>query len=214
MKINAVITKKPRIKMQGMRLNFIDRSLFAIAAIEFFSIISGALIYKLKSGLFKTSVFDVFVEFSTNLAGKSFFEAFSGFFAVDLSVLLLLTILGVSAFGRFPILLTAAFRVLGIGALGAYLFDGFGIEGFKYFLVIILPGKAVMFFALLLSVQNCFQTSRKVRLMSIGKDTEGLDYRIYIFRNIIAGAIFALSAIIDTTLLCSLSQHFLPNLSV
>jgi len=89
LKINAVITKKPHIKMQGMRLNFIDRSLFAIAAIEFFSIISGALIYKLKSGLFKTSVFDVFVEFSTNLAGKSFFEAFSGFFAVDLSVLLL-----------------------------------------------------------------------------------------------------------------------------
>ena len=212
MKINAVITKKPRIKMQGVRLTLTDKTLIIIAFSMLISIVSGALIYKAQSELFKNSIFDAFVAFSTDLSGKSFFEAFSGFFAVDLSVLLVLTVLGVSAFGRVPILALAVFRVVGIGTLGAYLFDSFGSAGFKYFLLVILPGKAFMFFALLLTVQNCFQTSGRIKLLSNGKLSETLDLKIFIVRNSVAAVIFALSAVIDTILLKFVSQYFLPDI--
>ena len=212
MKINAVITKKPRIKLQNFEFNLVNRSLFFIAGIMLLSILSGALIYKLKSEVIKASVFEMFVAFSTDVTGKSFFEAFSGFFAVDLSVLVILSLLGTSAFGRFPILIAAAFRTFGIGALGAYLFDSFGSAGLKYFLIIILPGKIFMFFALLLSVQNCFQTSRKVNLYTLERSTEKIDYKIYAARNAVALVVFALSSVIDAVLLKFLSGYFLPSI--
>lgn len=212
MKINAVITKKPRIKLQSVKLDFVNKTLFLIAGIIFLSIISGALIYKLKSEVIKASVFEIFVAFSTDVTGKSFFEAVSGFFAVDLSVLIILSILGTSAFGRVPILVVTAFRTLGIGALGAYLLDSFGVDGFKYYSIVILPGKAFMLFALLLSVQNCFQTSRKLKLYTLEKSNEKVDYNIYIARNSVALIIFALSALIDSLLLKYVSQYFLPNI--
>lgn len=212
MKINAVITKKPRINKRAIKLTLTDKTLVAIAGIMLISIISGALAYKTKSEFFKTSIFDSFVAFSTDISGKSFFEAFSGFFAADLSVLLVVTILGTCAFGRIPILMATAFRTVGIGTLGAYLFDSFGFDGAKYFLIIILPGKMLMFFALLLCVQNCFQTSRKMRMLATGKTTETVDFKIYTLRNAVAAVVLALSATLDTVLLRFFSQYFLPKL--
>lgn len=211
MKISAVITKKPRIKMRELKLNFSDRTLLLIFSVMLFSIIGGAVSYRIKSALFKTAIFDSFVAFSTDLSGKSFFEAFSGFFAVDLSALIVFSILGTSVFGELPILIATVFRTIGIGALGAYLFDSFALEGFKYFLIIILPGKILMFFALLLTVQNCFQMSRKIRINSTGKSNEFPDLKIYLIRNSVAMVIFALSAVTDTFLLRFLSQYFIPN---
>lgn len=212
MKINAVITKKPRINVRAMKLTLTDKTLIAIAGVMLTSIICGALAYKTQSEFFKTSIFDLFAAFSTDISGKTFFEAFSGFFAVDLSVLFVMTILGTCAFGRIPILITTIFRTIGVGMLGAYLFDCFGFDGIKYFLIITLPGKILIFFALLLSVQNCFQTSRKMRLLVLGKTTETVDLKIYMLRNAVAAVVFALAATLDTALLRFLSQYFLPEL--
>lgn len=211
MKINAVISK-PNINRRINELDSFERSLFAIFAIMLTSILAGALAYKTKSSFFESAVFESFVAFSTNLTGKSFFEAFSGFFAVDLSVLIILTLLGVSAFGEIPIISSVFFRVLGIGTLGAYLFDRFDSSGFKYFLLIILPGRIFMFFALLIAVQNCFQTSRKVRHILNGNSTETVDYRVYLIRNVIALSIFALGSLTDTLLLRFVSQHLISEL--
>ncbi|MDD7293113.1 MAG: stage II sporulation protein M [Clostridiaceae bacterium] len=212
MKINAVITKKPRIMARNEKLDMFDRSLLLIFAFMLISILAGAIIYRIKSNLFSSAVFESFVAFSTDVTGKSFFEAFSGFFAADLSVLIIITLLGVSAFGRIPILAAAVFRVLGIGALGAYLFDKFASAGLKYFLTVLLPGRVFMFFALLLSVQNCFQTGRKARLILTGKSTETIDFKIYLLRNTVAAVVFAAAAMTDTLLLRFVSGHFLPEL--
>lgn len=211
MKINAVITKKPLIKFNRAKLSLVDKNIISIASIMFLSIVSGSLIYKFKPEVFKESVFEMFVAFSTDLSGKSFFEAFSGFFAVDLSVLIILSILGASTLGGFPILAAAAFRTLGIGAIGAYLFDSYAFAGLKYFLAVILPGKGFMFFALLLTVQNCFQTSRKIRLITLKKSNEEIDYKIYALRNATALVFFALSSVIDTLLIKYVSQYFMPD---
>ena len=102
--------------------------------------------------------------------------------------------------------------MLGIGALGAYLFDKFGSAGLKYFLIVLLPGRVFMFFALLLSVQNCFQTCRKARLILTGKSTETIDFKIYLLRNTVAAVVFAAAAMTDTLLLRFVSGHFLPEL--
>ena len=212
MKINAVITKKPRIKAQSDKFDMFDRTLLAIFGAMFISVIAGAIVYKIKSSSFSPAVFDMFVAFSTDITGKSFFEAFSGFFAADLSILVIITIFGVSAFGRVPILATAVFRVFGVGALGAYLFDKFGFAGLKYFLIVIIPGRLFMFFALLLSVQNCFQTCCKTRRILNGNSTESINFKFYLLRNAVAAIIFVVAALTDTLLLRFVSGHFLPVL--
>ncbi len=211
MKINAVITKKPQIKMHGNRIKNADKALVAIEAVMLLAILCGGLLYRFKSDIFKTPLFESFVAFSTDLSGKSFFEAFSGFFITDLSVLLILSILGTSAFGRIPILITAFFRMSGIGSLGAYFFDSFAFSGIKYFLLVILPGKTFMFFAMLIIIQNCFQTAQKMRLAANIEITEKVDFKLYLLRNTIAAALLAVSALIDTALLKLLSQHLLPS---
>ncbi len=212
MKINAAIAKKPRIRAQSDRFDMFDRTLLAIFGAMFISVISGAIVYKIKSSAFSTAVFDTFAAFSTDITGKSFFEAFSGFFTADLSMLIIITFLGVSAFGYVPILATAAFRVFGVGALGAYLFDKFGFAGLKYFLIVIIPGRLFMFFALLLSVQNCFQTCCKTRKILNGTSTESIDFKFYLLRNAVTAIIFVAAALTDTLLLRFVSGHFLPKL--
>lgn len=212
MKINAVITKRPRTTMSKERLDVFDRTLIAIFGIMLVSVLSGALVYRIKSNFFDSAVFDSFVAFSTDLTGKSFFEAFSGFFAVDLSMIAILTILGTSSFGRVPILATAAFRVVGVGVLGTYLFDKFGVTGLKYFLAVIIPGRVFMFFALLLSVQNCVQCCNRIRLALKGENVKAVDYKVFLLRNLVAAALFALAALVDALLLKFASQHFLPQL--
>lgn len=208
MKINAVITKRPSLSNEKRKIEEVDRNLLAIASIMMLSIVSGALIYRFKSDVFSDGIFKYFVAFSTDLSGKSFAEAFSGFFAVDLSVLLLISVFGVSAYGRVPILLTVIFRLLGIGALGSFLLDKYSAEGIKFFLAVIVPGKLFMLFALLLSAQNCFQTSKLTKQAIDGKNTEEISLKLFWLRNIVSAAIFLISALVDTLALRFLSPLF------
>lgn len=208
MKINAVITKKPIQANEKRKIEDVDRNLLAIASIMMLSIISGALIYRFKSGAFSDGIFNYFVAFSTDLSGKSFAEAFSGFFAVDLSVLLLMSVFGVSAYGRVPILFTVIFRLLGIGALGSFLLDKYSGEGMKFFLAVIVPGKLFMLFALLLSAQNCFQTSKLTKQAVVGKNSEEISLKLFWLRNIVSIVIFSISALVDTLTLRFVSPLF------
>lgn len=208
MKINAVFLKKSGVRRTGFHVGDAERSLLLIFAVILLSVIFGALAYTVNRNAFGGEIWNCFVSLLTNANGKSFIEIFSGFYIIDLFVLLLLTVFGSSSFGFLPTIITVAFRSVGIGTIGAYLFANYSFVGLKYYLLVIMPGKIVLFFGLLLAAQNCLRTSKKTKQIIDGKTGETIDRKLFFFRNAVCGAFFALSALTDTCLMYFLSGKF------
>lgn len=208
MKINAVFLKKSGVRRTGFHTDDAEKSLILIFAIMMVSVIFGALAYTLNRNAFGGEIWNCFVSLLTNTNGKTLIEIFSGFYIIDLFVLFLLTVFATASFGSFPAIITVFFRTVGIGTIGAYLFANYSFTGLKYYLLIILPGKVILFFGLLLAAQNCLRTSKKTKQIIDGKTVETIDRKLFFFRNAVCGAIFALSALTDTCLMYFLSGKF------
>lgn len=208
MKINAVFLKKSGAKRTGFTAGDTEKSLFLIFAVMLLSVLLGSLAYTLNRNAFGGEIWNCFVSLLTNANGKSFIEIFSGFYIIDLFVLLLLTVFGTASFGAFPTVITVIFRTSGIGTIGAYLFSNYSFDGLKYYLLLILPGKVILFFGLLLAAQNSLRTSKKTKQIIDGKTGETIDRKLFFLRNAVCGAIFALSALVDTFLMYFLSGKF------
>lgn len=213
MKINAVITKKPALKKPNFKSLKIDTNLLIIAITIALSTLLGSFLYNIESPTFTSELFKQFLRFTTDYKGKTFVETFCGFYVMDLLYLLLVTIFGLSAFGRIPILSTVICKTIGIGSLGAYFLDCFAEKGFEYYALIIMPGTIIMLFATLLSAQNCFFTSKVTKALIEKKESSQLNIKLYLMRNSVSAIIFAFSSLIDTLCLRVFAKYFEQALS-
>lgn len=201
MKINAVFLKKPGIKYRRAGISEADKSLIVISAVILASIFAGALAYALNRNAFGGELWNGFFSLFTNANGKSFVELFSGFYVIELFTIILLSVFGTASYGQLPAIAVIILRTVGIGTIGAYLYDNYLSVGFKYFSVIILPGKLLLFFGLLLAAQNALQTSKKTKQCIDGKTGETVDRKLFMLRNGVCAVIFALSALLDAALM-------------
>lgn len=208
MKINAVFIKKPAIKRVGIKADESYRSLLLIFLVILISMVCGALAYCINRNAFSGELWNGFVRLMTDKSRKSFSEIFSGFYSIDLLVLILLSVFGSASIGFFPTIITVAFRTAGIGTIGAFLFVNHYLIGLKYYLLVIVPGKLLLFFGLLLAAQNSIQTSRKVKQITDGKTNEKIDKKLFAIRNGVCAAIFALSALVDAALIYLIPAEF------
>lgn len=209
MKISAVFLKKPKRKKLRINASETDKSLLIIFLTILLSIICGAMAYIFNRDAFGGELWNAFVSYLTNRGGKTFAELFSGLYIINLFTLILLSIFGTSSFGLIPTLTTVIARTLGIGTIGAYLFMCYSFTGLKYYYMVILPGKVLMLFGLLLAAQNSIQTSRRINQALDGKTGENVDKRMYTIRSLVCAIIFAVSALIDTLLIIFASEKFI-----
>jgi len=165
----------------------------------------GSCVYNLPDISCKNELLSLFIDFSTEITDKTYIEIFSGIVISGVLYFISMFILGGNVFGKELSLLATAVKALGIGALISFLYYQHGVEGFEYALLIFLPGKFVLIFAMLFFTECCFNVSEKLRSGFNNEDTKLL-IKMYTFKSIVAFGIMFISWLIDFLCLIGFSK--------
>lgn len=211
MKISAVFPKKEssafRINAKKLnrqtgnmkqKLSLSDKLLLISAAVIMLGITAGVLLFRTNSSYMTGELCKYFIAFSTDFSGKSYMEILSGFLSVNLLYYCIATVMGTSALGEIPVALITFLQAMGIGALTSYLFTGYGIRGFEYFLLVLFPGKVILLIAGLLLSQNCMKSVIQIRSSLKQASHEKYDLKIYIMRSLFILIIVVVSCLVDS----------------
>lgn len=212
MKINAAFTKRPKIKAaEHFQSDFKRRTLILSVLSIALGITFGTIMFIFNDKYISNELLKFFIDFETDFSGKSFFEIFFGFLAVNLVYIILLVVFGSSAIGEIPIVLLTFIKSLGIGSLTSYLFGEYGIRGLEYYLLVFLPGKVVLIFAMVLLLQNSLLSSHQIRQTVKGIINDKIDIKLYLLRTALIILIFILASIVDASAIKLFSPLFSFN---
>lgn len=153
-----------------MKKNFLSIKLFQSKLIEdrgllfsFLSVLSGllsgAITANYPESSLKEKILTLFVSFNTDLADKTKAEYFCGILLSTLLYFFILFACGSNTFGKIPALLVTFFKATGITAVIAFLYAQYGLKGLEYCLLVYIPGKILLIFAMLFFTKACFDFS-------------------------------------------------------
>ena len=205
MKISAVIRNPSRDLFNTINEN---KSSVQSTAIIVLGIIFGVLLYVFNSESLTRDLFEYFVSFTTDFSHKNKPEIFSGLLLPDLIYLIIMIILGTSAFGTPVVICINLVNSMGLGMLITYIYDNFALKGIEYSLLVLLPGKFLLVLAMILLTQNSVVTSKSIRELVHTKSDRVVDFKKYTIRSVVILAIILLSALIDFLTVISFTSLF------
>lgn len=181
------------------------RGLLASFLSIFIGLIFGSCIYNLPDFSLKNKLLSLFVSFSTEITDKTHIEIFSGFLLSALMYYAVMFFCGGNVFGKEFSMFATSVKASGISALIAFLYNQYGIEGFEYTLLVFIPGKCALIFAMLFLTECCFDTSSKLRSGINNADAKSL-IKMFSLKNAVASVIMFISVLFDYLCLVGFSK--------
>ena len=189
---------KNTIKAVISDLNFKkDKTLAYSFCSVLIGLISGAIIICFSPTTLKAETADLFVSFFTDFTDKNKLEIFSGLALEGLIYFGALFVAGSNIFGKEMTLFITALKASGITAIISVLYSDYTLKGLEYTLLVFLPGKVILFFAMLFMTKFCFEFARDLRKGKGNiKETKSIT-NVYIAKSLIALLFMLISWLID-----------------
>ncbi len=129
----------------------------------FVGLVIGAVTPLLSADGTAGEILSLFVSFNTQLADKSKIEIFSGIALSGLLYFGLMFLFGGNIFGKELLLFVTAIKASGITAVITFLYSQYALKGLEYCLLVFMPGKIILIFAMLFLTKSCYDFSKKLR---------------------------------------------------
>ncbi len=142
---------------------------------------------------------------------QSLFEIFSTSLTSSFVFVALMTLLGLSVWGVLAIPIVPFFRGFGLGLTAGFLYSNYGIKGFLYHLIVLLPGVIISSVAILIHARESLVFS--ARLMSKILPKGNIDRlwertKLYFLRTGYVLIILAASSLVDMLFTMLFSGYF------
>ena len=142
---------------------------------------------------------------------QSLFEIFSTSLTSSFVFVALMTLLGLSVWGILAIPAVPFFRGFGLGLTAGFLYSNYGIKGFLYHLIVLLPGVIISSVAILIHARESLVFS--ARLMSKILPKGNIDRlwertKLYFLRTGYVLIILAASSLVDMLFTMLFSGYF------
>ena len=202
MKINAVISK-PSIKF-----DLSDKLAMFSAVIIAVGIVTGAMIYSVAKSEIVNLLCEYFTSFVTDFANKNKPEIISGLILSNIPYFIMMLIFGTNVAGTPGVIALTYAKSMGIGLLYTYIYEAYALKGIEFCLLVLLPGKFVLIFAIILLTQNCMLTSNNLRKNLKCEESRVVPLHKFALRSMIIAVIFILSSVVDYFTLTGFSALF------
>ena len=201
MKINAVISKP------ALKVNSADKTAIISAVIIAVGIIAGTVVFIFSKDTAVDSLCDYFLAFTSDFTNKNKPEIISGLILSNIPYFIMMLILGTSVIGVPGIAVLTFAKSMGIGLLVTYIYDSFALKGIEYCLLVLLPGKILLVFAMILLTQSCYVTSGNIRTSLYDKETAEPLHKFAV-RSLVILLLFLASSVVDYFTLTGFSSLF------
>ncbi len=202
MKINAVISKP------SLKLNSTDKTAVLSAAIIVLGVMVGTVIYSVtKDGLIN-DLCDYYLFYVTDFSNKNKPEILSGIILSNIPYLIMMLIFGTSVVGIPGVVALTFTKSMGIGLLVTYIYEAFALKGIEYCLLVLLPGKFIMIFAMILLTQSCYVNSLSIRKCMNNSEDRVVSLHKFALRSFVIVMLFIFSSVVDFLTLKGFSTLF------
>lgn len=151
MKINAVIFKKDKFKDLKYSSEKRKKLIFLTSYLSVFVLI-GILMFLLHKDKTHTIFNECFREYIQFIKEKSKPEVFAGLLTGNLFYFILVLFFTFNLLGKPFIYIISGLKISGLSAIVAYLYYSYQIKGIEYTLLVLLPGKLLLIFAIILMI--------------------------------------------------------------
>lgn len=190
MKINSVIIN--RFKAYKTT----DLSRYSGTLVTFFimlsAMISGSVFYFMSDIGLKDKIGEVFVHFNEQYMAKSKPEIFLGLLMWALLYLITMLLCSTSVIGTPFVYLINFIRISALSILISHMYWSYGLRGFEYSLLVLLPGKLFLLLSYLIITDVCIDITKNIRSVSEKYRSDVKN----IFMRVIIGIIMTLLQII------------------
>lgn len=140
-----------------------------------------------------STIYDSFLEINSN---NSFFGILAGNFISNIVYVILPMFFSLCAAG-FAIMHVFPFiKGLGVGAIGAYIYATYGINGIGYCFSIVFPATLVQFCAIILSSNEGYHMASDILSILRKEDTVGIKINLFFLRYLIILIIMFLGSLV------------------
>lgn len=178
---------------------------FSIIAVSF---IFGTALYITAENSLTEEIFSCFTEFYSDFSHKTKLEVFSGILLSHLPYIMLVIILGTSAYGYGIIWIFSFIKASGLGILAAYFYTTFALEGIEYALLVFFPGKFFLILSMLFTMKCSADNSLYISRLIKGECRTENSSTLYSLKMVTAVLLFVLSSAIDCFTVVSFSSLF------
>ncbi len=200
--VSAVINK-PSFSVDNTK-----KSAIISSAVLASGIVTGSLIYIVSKTQVSTELWELFTSFCMDFSNKNKPEIISGLVMQNLAYYSLMLIFAVSAFGTPAVFFLSFIKTLGLGMLTTYIYDTFALKGIEYCLLVLLPGKIILLFAMVLLTQNCYIMSLDIYRSLRNKSDRAVEFKKFSLRALLILILILVSSLIDFILVISFSSLF------
>lgn len=137
---------------------------------------------------------------------SSLIKIFSAIAAENIMFLVVCFVSGSSFYGKMPIYILCFFKVTGISAVSGTLIKAYLLKGLEYCLLIFMPGKILLIFAIVYTSVNCLKSSDWINKTRLNTVSEEFSSQTYIKQILFSGTFLITSAFLDSFML----KMFLP----
>ena len=178
MKIKAVVTKP------SININTASKSAVMSAMVIVFGILVGVIIFIAAPEYTKDSLTRLFLTFTTDFVNKNKPEILSGIVLAHIPYFIAMLIFATSVVGTPAVIFLTAAKSMSLGLIVTYIYSEFSLKGIEYCLLILLPGKFILIFVMILLTQNCYITSKDIKIKTITSSDGVVVFKKFIYRSI------------------------------
>ena len=140
----------------------------------------------------------MFQNYSQIRSQQSMLMNFGNSFATGAFCIILLYLSGLSAWGIVPALLLPLFKGMGLGMICGTLYADYGIRGFGYCVMVILPGALLSALAVILSAKEAIRASSFIfARFCLSREAEQTSFRNYTVKFFILLLFIGFGAVMD-----------------
>lgn len=204
MKISAVISSDLIKKERYIK----DKTLLLCFAVIASGLVSGTFIYLFAKEALNAEILDAFLSYFTSFSHKTKIEIFSGMLIANLPYILLVIVLGTSAYGSVFIAIFSFIKIAGLGILSAYFYSEFALKGVEYSLLVFFPGKFMLILSVLFMMHYSINNSIHISRLIKGEYKTENSSSLYSVKTATAVMMFILSSLFDCFMAVSFSSLF------
>lgn len=172
--------------------------LIALATLFITGLVIGAICVHTAGHTILEKLTQMFQNYSQIRTQQSMLLNFSNSFATGAGCILVLYLCGLSAWGSIPSLLIPVFKGMGLGIICGTLYADYGVHGFGYCALVIMPGALLSTIAILLPAKEAIRWSAAIfNKICLSRESHSERFRNYSIKFLILLLFVAVSSVVD-----------------
>ena len=210
MKVKAVISKKPMIRLDTKTADKNTQQLHILTGVIAFGILFGVMIFLLKRAVFTQQIR---ISYCTEPDIEAMQKQLLGYLAADTLFFLCLLLCGSSVVGIYPIYPILFLKASGLGALACTFIQNEPQQSVGTYYTSVFPGKCLLILVMLMMGQNCLYTSDRIKkqILQQGSENNRL-LSLYLTRGCVVYILLILSDIINAVIPWASGRSFLISI--